>query len=191
MSEPARQSATYQDVLNAPDHLIAEIIDGDLSLQPRPGPKHAAVASNVTADVLTFGRGRGGGGALGWRILAEPELHLGPEIVVPDVAGWHRARMPALPPEAYITLAPDWVCEVISPRTARVDRTTKKRIYARSRVEWLWLVDPAAHTLEVLHLAGEFWQEVQLFSGNERVEALPFESLLLDLELWWEGQEEG
>ena len=190
MSQPARLPATYQDVLTAPDQLIAEILDGELSLQPRPGPKHAAVASNITADVLTFGRGRGGGGSAGWRILAEPELHLGADVVVPDVAGWHRSRMPQLPADAHISIPPDWVCEVVSPRTARADRTTKKRIYARSRVAWLWLVDPAAHTLEVLQLGGEFWQEVQLFSGNEQVNALPFDALSLDLALWWEGQED-
>jgi Uma2 family endonuclease len=190
VSVPARKKAGYEDVLNAPEHMIAEVIDGTLYTLPRPAPRHAAAASGITIDVGGFGRRRGGGGEGGWRILAEPELHLGEEIVVPDVAGWRRERMPQLPSEAYFTLPPDWVCEVISPRTARIDRTTKKRIYARHRVEWLWLVDPAARTLEVLQLADEFWQEVQLFSGDERVHPLPFEGLEVDLSLWWEGAPE-
>lgn len=190
MGSPARKQASYQDVLDAPEHLVAEVINGTLYTQPRPAPRHAAAASGITADVHVFGRRRGGDGAGGWWILAEPELHLGDEIVVPDVAGWRRERMPQLPKEAYFTLAPDWVCEVISPRTARVDRTLKKRIYARHRVEWLWLVDPLARSLEVNQLAGEFWQDVQGFAGDEHARPLPFEGLEVDLSLWWEGEEE-
>lgn len=191
MGEPARKIATWQDVLNAPDHLVAEVINGQLHTSPRPAPKHAAAASGIMIDVGQFGRGRRSGDPRsGWLILAEPELHLGNDIVVPDVAGWRRERMPELPREAYFSVAPDWVCEVISPRTARLDRTQKKRVYARNRVEWFWLVDPLARTLEVLKLSGEFWQEVQVFAGNERIQPLPFEGLEVDLALWWEGMGE-
>jgi len=188
VSEPARKKATYEDVLNAPDHRIAEVIDGELYTLPRPGPRYATAASGITIDVGAFGRRkRNDDSRMGWRILAEPELHLAEQIVVPDVAGWRRERMPDLPREAFFTLPPDWICEVISPRTARMDRTSKKRIYAKHGIEWLWLVDPVVRTLEVLQIAGQFWQEVQLFSGDERIGPMPFEGLEIDLSLWWDG----
>src|SRR5690606_26940524 len=111
MTQRALTRATYADVLAAPEHLVAEIVDGELSLSPRPSPRHADAASVLGMDLGTpFHRGRGGPG--GWWILFEPELHLGPEILVPDLAGWRRERMPQLPEEAFFTLAPDWLCEV-------------------------------------------------------------------------------
>ncbi len=146
----AARRATYADVLATPAHLIAEVIDGELYAQPRPSTRHAQAAT-VLGEVLgpPFRRGRGGPG--GWLFLYEPELHLGPEpdIVVPDLAGWRRERMPALPDAAYLTLPPDWLCEVISPSTQAHDRTRKLPLYRRETVPHLWLVDPLAETLEV------------------------------------------
>ena len=105
--------ATYQDVLDAPAHLVAEIVDGTLYTHPRPAPPHALASSSLQGDLSSaFQFGRGGPG--GWWIIFEPELHLGEDIVVPDLAGWHRERMPELPDTAYFALAPDWVCEVLS-----------------------------------------------------------------------------
>ena len=121
--------ATYQDVLDAPAHLVAEIIDGTLHTHPRPAPRHATASTRLTIEIGgPFDRGRGGPG--GWRILDEPELHLGEEILVPDLAGWRRERMPELPDTAYFTLAPDWVCEVLSASTRKVDLQEKRPIYA-------------------------------------------------------------
>ena len=68
-----------------------------------------------------FDRGRGGPG--GWIFLIEPELHLGPHVVVPDIAGWRRERLTPFPTTAFIDTPPDWVCEVLSPSTQRIDRT--------------------------------------------------------------------
>jgi Uma2 family endonuclease len=111
-----RKPATYADVLAAPDHVVAEILDGELHLSPRPAPRHAAASSGLGGALHgPFDRGRGGPG--GWRIPDEPELHLGADVVVPDLAGWRRTRLPRLPDEAYFTLAPDWICEVVSPST--------------------------------------------------------------------------
>lgn len=125
--------ATYEDLLQIPDHLVAEIVDGELHTSPRPAPRHADAATGLSAALRApFDRGRGGPG--GWRILIEPELHLGSEVLVPDAAGWRRERLPRLPETAHLTLAPDWICEVVSPSTAALDRGAKLRSYAHEGV---------------------------------------------------------
>jgi Uma2 family endonuclease len=143
MARPTRtrQPATYEDLLNVPDHLVAEILDGDLYTTPRPAPRHADASSGSGAALRgPFDRGRGGPG--GWRILDEPEWHLASDVLVPDLAGWRRERLPRLPEEAFFSLAPDWICEVLSPATAAIDRVKKLSIYGREGVPHAWLVDP-------------------------------------------------
>lgn len=151
--------ATYDDVLNAPDNKVAEILDGELFRSPRPALPHTDAATRLTSDLEgPFGRGRGGPG--GWRILAEPELHLGEHVVVPDLTGWHRERLPTLPDRPWLDLAPDWLCEVLSPSTERIDRGRKLRIYAEAGVAHAWLLNPIERTLEVLRLPlGDLWAE--------------------------------
>ena len=185
MADPAVKRATYQDVLNAPEHMIAEIMDGELRLQPRPAKPHAAAASALGEELgPPFKRGRGGPG--GWHILDAPELHLGEDIVVPDLGGWRRERMPAIvATEPYFVLAPDWVAEVVSPRTAKYDRTDKLEIYGRERVGWVWIVDPLAHTLEVLQRADAGWIVRGSWRDDARVRAEPFDAIELDLSILW------
>src|SRR5512147_766081 len=140
MTDVARRRAGYADVLAAPPNRVAEVVDGELRLSPRPGGAHTAAASALGDELgPPFKRGRGGPG--GWLIVDEPELHLGSDILVPDLAGWRRERMARLPAEPFVTLAPDWVAEVTSPSTSKYDRTDKLRIYARAQVEWIWIVD--------------------------------------------------
>jgi Uma2 family endonuclease len=180
-----RQPATYADLLKVPDHLVAEILDGELYATPRPAPRHADASSGLGGALRgPFDRGRGGPG--GWRILDEPELHLASDVVVPDLAGWRRERLPSLPEEAYFSVAPDWICEVVSPSTAAMDRVTKLSIYAREGVSDAWLVDPIARTLEVLHREGGRWTIVSTWSGLVTVRAQPFDAIDLDLSLLWE-----
>ena len=131
-----------------------------------------------------FDRGRGGPG--GWRILAEPELHLARDVVVPDLAGWRRERLPRLPDEAYFSVAPDWIGEVLSPSTAALDRVKKLNIYAREQVAHAWLVEPIAQTLEVLRLESGRWVIVGTWAGPAAVRAEPFDALELDLTLLWD-----
>ena len=168
-----------------PDHLIAEIVDGELYATPRPAPRHAD-ASSALGGVLhgPFDRGRGGPG--GWRILDEPELHLGRDVLVPDLAGWRRERLPALPEEAYFSVAPDWICEVLSPSTAALDRVKKLRVYAREGVPFAWLIDPMAQTLEVLRLETARWVIVSTCAGSDVIRLPPFDAIELDLTLLWE-----
>ena len=180
-----KRPATYEDLLAVPDHLVAEIIDGELVTSPRPAPRHADAGSGLGAVLrLAFDRGSGGPG--GWRIIAEPELHLGGDVLVPDIAGWRRARLPHLPDVAHFPLAPDWVCEVLSPSTAVLDRGKKLRIYAREGLAHVWLVDPLAQRVEVLRRDGAEWLLVAVAQGQGSLRAEPFDAIEIDLTLLWD-----
>ena len=188
MAESARdpRHELYEAFLNVPAHRCAEIVNGTLYVMPRPAPRHAN-ASSMLGGALSgpFQRGRGGPG--GWWILDEPELHLVElEAVVPDLAGWRVERMPELPEEAFFTLPPDWVCEVLSKSTERLDREEKLPLYAEHGVRHVWLVDPIAKTLEVYTLGERGrWRDVRHHRGDEHVHAAPFEAIELALSDLW------
>jgi Uma2 family endonuclease len=182
---PLDRLATYDDLVAVPDHLVAEIVDGELWTSPRPAPRHATAHSSLAALVIApYDHGKGGPG--GWRILFEPELHLGDDVVVPDVAGWRRARMPHLPQTAYFSLPPDGVCEVVSPSTAVLDRTRKLRVYAREGVGYCWIVDPIGRTVEAMRLHSGRWTVAAVHGGPEVVRVEPFDEIDLDLSLLWD-----
>jgi len=184
--DTARRRATYEDLLKVPDILIAEIVDGELITSPRPAFPHARATSSIGQELSPFDRRPGGpGGPGGWWILFEPELHLGADILVPDLAGWRRERMPVLEAVAYSELAPDWVCEVVSPTTARIDRVRKMPIFGREGVNHLWLVDPLMRTLEVYRLEGQRWVVISTHGGAQGIRAEPFEVVELDMSRWW------
>jgi Uma2 family endonuclease len=185
VSDHARRRATYEDVLAAPTHLVAEIIRGSLSLLPRPRPIHVRAASRLGMGLAGFD-GLDSDGPGGWIILDEPELHLNVEILVPDLAGWRRDRMPELPAEvAYFELAPDWACEVLSPSTERLDRSEKADIYAECAVSHLWLVNPELQTLEILRLDGATYRRISVSAGAVKVRAEPFGAIEIDLGSLW------
>jgi Uma2 family endonuclease len=185
--DTARRRATYEDLLKVPDTMVAEILEGELYATPRPASPHALAASALGSDL--FGRFHrlpdGPEAPGGWWILFEPELHLGPDVVVPDVAGWRREKMPVLPNVAAFTQAPDWACEVVSPATAGADRVRKMRIYAREAVGYLWLVEPLAKTLEVYRLESGRWIVASTHAGSEHVRAEPFATAELAMARWW------
>ena len=184
MDDPAERPATYEDVLAAPRDKVAEVIDGQLSVHPRPALPHAAAATALGEELgPPFKRGRGGPG--GWIIVFEPELHLAEHILVPDLAGWRRTRLPVLPADPFVTVAPDWVCEVLSPATAKTDRADKLPIYARQSVRHVWLLDPLQHTLEVLRLEGEHYALLAVHKDDALVNAEPFEVFDLALSVLW------
>ena len=176
--------ATYQDVLDTPEPLVAELIGGTLYTHPRPAPRHATATSRLGFELGgPFDRGRGGPG--GWRIVDEPELHLGDEVPVPDMAGWRRARMPVLPDTAYFTLAPDWVCEVLSPSTRKLDLVRKRPIYAREGIAHLWLVHPVERILEAFEAREGQWVLIASMEDDDPVRIAPFEAVTFSLgELW-------
>jgi Uma2 family endonuclease len=174
---------------HAPETMVVEVIDGKLSLIPRPRRRHARAAGELHGELRgPFDRGRDGPG--GWVILDGPELHLGPrpDILVPDLAAWRKERTPAgflADDAAGITLPPDWVCEVLSPSTASVDRTKKLPIYHREGMGHAWLIDPSAHTLEVFRRHDLGWLLVASYEGASVVRAEPFDTLSLDLAGLW------
>ena len=182
----ARRRATYDDLIAVPDNLVAEIIDGELVTSPRPASPHALAATRIGTDLGgPFDRPPGGGLPGGWWLLFEPELHLGEDVIVPDIAGWRRERMPVLPNVVGFTQPPDWVCEVVSPRTGAIDRGRKMRIYARERVGHLWMVDPLARTLEIYRLEADRWIVASTHAASERVRPEPFDAMELDIGRWW------
>ena len=180
----ATRRATYQDVLDAPAHLVAEVIGGTLHTHPRPAPAHALATSALGTDLGNpFQFGRGGPG--GWWIIDEPELHLDEEIMVPDLAGWRREGMPEWPGTAYFTLAPDWVCEVLSPSTRKVDLLEKRPTYAREGVGHLWLIDPTDRTLEAFELHEGQWLLIASAKDDDPISIRPFDAITFSLaDLW-------
>jgi Uma2 family endonuclease len=190
MAQPApRRRATYQDVLDAHPHVVAELVAGVFYTPPRPALPHAAAETALAGELLRpFGRGRGGPG--GWVFFVEPELHLGPsadfDVLVPDLAGWRRERMPTKPRDAWSGLAPDWVCEVVSPSTEAFDRGEKMPVYARHGVRRAWLVDPLEKTLEAYENDDGVFRPRGTFRGEAKARIAPFDAIELELAALWE-----
>jgi Uma2 family endonuclease len=180
-----KRPATYEELRQVPDHLVAEIVDGELVTSPRPAVRHAAASSSMHSGLFAAFDRRGGGTPGGWVILFEPELHIVDQILVPDLAGWRQERMPVLPDAAFIEVAPDWICEVLSPSTVALDRTRKMFHYARADVAHLWLLDPQPETLEIFRPEGGAWRLVISVAGPVKVAVEPFEVVELDLARVW------
>jgi hypothetical protein len=184
MVKPLKTNATYADLCAVPENFVAEILGGDLYASPQPVFRHVRAASALGALIAgPFQFGVNGPG--GWLLLDEPELHFGTDVLVPDLAGWHSERVADWSDAAYLTVAPDWLCEVLSPSTERIDRTKKLAIYARERVPYVWLLDPLTRTLEILRLEGARWSLTATHEGQQRVRAEPFDAIELELGALW------
>jgi Uma2 family endonuclease len=182
-SKPLKKGASYDDLIRVPEHFVAEMFDGELYASPRPAFPHARAAGVLHAklgDSFDFGRGPGG-----WLMFIEPELHFRNDVLVPDIAGWRRERLPSVPEDAFATLAPDWICEVLSPSTEHIDRGQKLPIYAREGVSHAWLVDPLRQSLEVLALESGTLAVVERHYGSDNVRAAPFAAIELELRALW------
>ncbi len=179
--------ATYQDVLDASPLMIAEILDGTLYTKPIEGMRRYSALHLASILGRHFRRNESGPGP--WVFLLKPELHLGngPDILVPDLAGWHRERLAGLPHDApWTTIAPDWVCELLLPSGVAIDRGLKMDIYLREQVRHVWLIDPLALNLEIFRHGGDLWHRVAFHTGNITVRAEPFDAIELPLQWLWE-----
>lgn len=183
MAEVITRRATYADLEAVPADLVAELIDGELVTHPRPSTRHGTSTFALALELgAPFQKGIGGPG--GWVFADEPELHLGANVLVPDLAGWRRERF-AHPTTNYFTVSPDWVCEVLSASTEQRDRTVKMRIYAEAGIPYLWLVDPRMQILEAFGLDGQIWKRTGAWRSDDDVSAAPFDAIAFCLaDLW-------
>ncbi len=184
MTARFREKVTYEDLLKVPDNMVAEVIDGELYTWPRPSARHAKVASRLGMKIgSAYDLGDNGPG--GWWIVVEPELHFGGNILVPDIGGWRRERVPEYPEASGCEIAPDWLCEVLSPSTGRIDRGKKLPIYARENVQWAWIIDPAQETIEIKRLEAGRWFDLAVFSGDDTVRTEPFPDIEFSASIFW------
>lgn len=178
MTAAPKTPTVYERWLAVPEHMTGEIIDGELHIMSRPAPPHLVAASELGIELGIVRRG-GGGGPSAWIVLDEPEIHIADNILVPDIGGWKRERYEVPQGAAFIEVAPDWICEILSPTTAAKDRVKKMRVYRQWGVRWAWLIDPIARTLEVYRGGGEgadsgLWVQFAVFEGDTKVRAEPF-----------------
>ena len=184
MNLPARKFATYDDLYSLPENMTGEIIDGELIASPRPSRRHSDTSSILGGELIPpYRLGRGGPG--GWIILDEPEIAFGDNIIVPDLAGWKKERFPIDEDHNWISVAPDWVCEIISPSSASIDRVRKMGIYLMHRVPYYWIIDPLSKTLEVFENENAKWVVIGSFEGNDKVRVPPFDAIEIDLSSLW------
>lgn len=190
MSLPAKRKAVYDDLYKLPENMTGEILEGELFAYPRPHSRHGRAATRLSVRVgapYDFGDSGGPGG---WVIIVEPEVMLGENLLVPDLAGWKRERLPKLPKTNWITIAPDWICEIMSPNTKGHDRIKKMPIYGRHEVKYVWLLDPLDKTLEVYQLVTGYWTAIGFYGENDQVRAEPFPEAEINLADFWMEEEE-
>jgi len=184
MLELAIKKASYEDLFAVPETMTGEIIDGELIVSPRPSRRHSEAASSLVGEIVPpYKFGRGGPG--GWIIQHEPEIAFATDILVPDLAGWRRERFPVEEGHNWISVAPDWVCEVLSPSTFRRDKIQKMRIYGQHQVAYAWLIDPESKILEAYALEGQRWVVLGVYGEGETIRVPPFEEIDIDLSNLW------
>lgn len=183
MASPQRKLATYADLLALPEDVRGEVLAGELTLSPAPLPRHSKAqgsARRFLGGPFDDDDGRGGPG--GWWIFVEVDVALGPhDIVRPDLVGWRRERLPQPGTMRPIQVAPDWVCEVLSPSTAARDRVAKRRLYAQAGIPYYWLIDPELRLLEALALREGVWVELGVFDETASARIAPFDAVELEI----------
>lgn len=134
-----------------PEGTQGEIARGVYMMTPRPRPVHGGVLVNLAAALrVRFGWGEGVA-APEWLFVVEPEIRSEENLsrLVPDLAAWRRSTTswPDLH-ETPVSLAPEWVAEVLSPTTERFDRREKMGAWGAMGVGWVWLVDVDGRQVE-------------------------------------------
>lgn len=179
----ARKFATWEDLLDIPDGLKAEVLGGVVCMSPSPRAVHGrAVAMLLNRISPRFDAGGDGADQGGWWIVPEVDVRLTRyDIVRPDISGWRRARMPKLPADVPVDVVPDWVCEVLSPSTEARDRGVKMPLYAAAGIAHAWLVSPDLRLVEGYELLNGRWTVLGVWADGVEVEVAPFGGLLLDV----------
>jgi Uma2 family endonuclease len=187
MVELAKKKTTYEDLFDIAENTTGEILDGELFVTPRPSRKHTYAASALETRIGAPYQFAEGGGPGGWVVIVEPEIKLGENILVPDLAGWKSGRFPFDEDTNWISVAPDWVCEILSPRTAILDKTLKMPVYALYGVAYAWGIDPMAmKTLDVYRLEqGGWWRLLGSYGEHDKVRAEPFDQIEINLDDLW------
>ena len=178
----AKSISLYEQLEQLPESLTGQILNGQLYTHPRPNGKHILISSNVGAELHgPFQKGKNGPG--GWWILQEPEVHLtlNSEVVVPDLAGWKKERLPEIPDTHKFTVIPDWICEIFSPSTESIDKEIKMPLYAKYGVKYLWLIHPIKKSLQAFKLTNNEWILQGTFEGNDAISIEPFDSINIKL----------
>jgi len=188
MTDQIKKKTVYDDLYNLPENMIGEIIDGELVASPRPSIEHIHAGATLGNELgHPYSLGRGGPG--GWVIYPEPEIAFGSDILVPDLAGWRKERFLRPKGQNWITVIPDWICEIVSPSSVRIDRIKKLGIYAQHKVSYFWLIDPLAKTVDVMGLSDGKWLLLAVYGENDKVRAEPFTEIEIDLAGLWFKEE--
>jgi Uma2 family endonuclease len=177
---PFKKNATYADLYTIPENWVGEIIHGDLYAFPRPRSIHSRALTRLMQALAPYDDDESPDG---WIILHDVEIWFGKNLLVPDVCGWRRRRMPEMPDVTVMKLAPDWVCEGLSASTVRLDKGPKREIYAKGGVGHIWFADPALKTIDVLELTGKTYNFVR--TATEKAKLAPFPQPI-DLSRLWQ-----
>lgn len=174
----ALRIATLDDLIHAAaEGLACELVDGELVEKAAPDQAHGGAQLAVATPVFaSYNRRRGGGGG-GWWIRAEVEIAFGADVLRPDLSGWRRDRVPVMPEAWPVPVAPDWVCEILSPSTAGRDLGPKRDRYHQAGVGDYWVVDRAHQLLLVYRHGPGGYVLVQSAGAAERLHPEPFEAI--------------
>ncbi len=186
----SKKPPTYEDILALPEGITGEILDGQLYTSPRPAPPHQRAMIGVSSPLHQRYAKPPGGGKTGWIFLTEPQIHVAPQDIVPDVAGWRLEKLTDVPKKVFaeplITITPDWVCEILSPSSGTRDRVLKRKIYLELKIGYYWIIDPLNQTLEEYKFENSSkWTEMGVFGGEEKFKIEPFNDIEFDLSTFW------
>jgi Uma2 family endonuclease len=181
MPEGALKLATWEDLAKLPEGDRTEVISGMFCMSPSPLPRHGRLQGTLSAAVgAPFDYDPAGPG--GWWILLEIDIELTRhDIVRPDLSGWRRERLPKFPEERPIALVPDWVCEIASPSSVRMDRIVKPALYLKSGVPFFWAVNPEERILQAFGNNGEKWLLLGTWGEGDQARIPPFEAIEIDV----------
>jgi len=183
MTETVRKLATWDDLLaTLDDGRTYEIIAGLMEALPRPRPGHGNAQALLSGEIVRpFQRGRGGPG--GWWIIIEPDVELTTnDIIVPDLAGWKRDKVPEFPHDRPIRFVPDWICEVLSPTNQKRDRVVKANLYLTCGVMYYWILDVQERTLEAYSAKEGSWVRLGAWTDGDTSRIPPFDAIELEVE---------